>query len=294
METNPMAMRALHSNTIFTNVGMTEDGDVYWEGIGDEELLKQKIYSWKGELWTPNSKEPAAHPNSRFCAPANQCPIIDPEWENPNGVPISAIIFGGRRPVGVPLVYEAFDWNHGVLVGASMRSECTAAAEHKGKAIMHDPFAMRPFFGYNFGEYCAHWLSMNKPGRKMPKIFHVNWFRKSNNGTGKLLWPGFGDNIRVLEWIFKRCEQLNNNAVETPIGYVPTPNSLDLEGLNMNPKEVEELLSVEPEFYREEVDEIRKYFEENVNESLPKEIYNQLDKLELRVNNKIKKSSVMM
>ncbi len=294
LQTNPMAIKALHSNTIFTNVGMTEDGDVYWEGIENEELLKQKIYSWKGEVWTPESKEPAAHPNSRFCAPASQCPIIDSEWENPKGVPISAIIFGGRRPVGVPLVYEAFDWNHGVLVGASMRSEATAAAEYKGKVIMHDPFAMRPFFGYNFGQYCEHWLSMNKSGRKMPKIFHVNWFRKSNKGTGNFLWPGFGENIRVLEWIFKRCELEEGICKETPIGYVPLSESFDLKGLNLSSKGIEELLSVDPEFFREEVEEIRKYFNENVNDSMPKEIYNQLDKLESRILEKIKKSSIMM
>ncbi len=280
-----MAMQALHSNTIFTNVAMTEDGDVYWEGIDDDELLKKKLFSWKGEPWTPDSKEPAAHPNSRFCAPASQCPIIDPEWQNPNGVPISAIIFGGRRPAGVPLVYEAFDWNHGVLTGASVRSEATAAAEHKGKVVMHDPFAMRPFFGYNFGQYCGHWLSMDKPGRKLPKIFHVNWFRKANNGTGNFLWPGFGENIRVLEWIFKRCENEQGIAKETPIGYVPTPESFDLSGLNIPKHDMEELLSVDPKFFQEEVKEIRNYFDENVNESMPKEIYHQLDKFEARVKN---------
>ena len=287
METNPMAMQALHSNTIFTNVARTEDGDVYWEGIDNDVLLKQKIISWKGEPWTPDSKEPAAHPNSRFCAPASQCPIIDPEWQNPKGVPISAILFGGRRPAGVPLVYEAFDWEHGVLVGASMKSEATAAAEHKGKVIMHDPFAMRPFFGYNFGQYCEHWLSMNKEGRKMPKIFHVNWFRKSNNGTGRFLWPGYGENIRVLEWIFKRVEHEDGIAIETPIGYVPTPESFDLSGLDIPVKNMEELLSVDPKFFLAETEEIKNYFDENVNDSMPKEIYNQLEKLEERLKSKI-------
>ena len=282
-KTNPNAIKSMQENTIFTNVALTDDGDVYWEGIDNDELKNKKMTSWKGEPWTKDSKEPAAHPNSRFCAPANQCPIIDPEWENPKGVPISAIIFGGRRPVGVPLVYEAFDWNHGVLVGASMRSEATAAAEHKGKVIMHDPFAMRPFFGYNFGEYCAHWLSMNKPGRQMPKIFHVNWFRKSNNGTGSFLWPGYGENIRVLEWVFNRVENKSNIENKTPIGYVPKQDSLNVENLNVSDNDLKELLSVDSNFWKNEVEEIKNYFDENVNDSMPSEIYNQLNNLKNRV-----------
>lgn len=164
-----------------------------------------KVTSWLNEDWSPDSGRPAAHPNSRFCAPASQCPIMDPSWEDPNGVPISAIIFGGRRPKGVPLVYESFDWAHGVFIGAAMRSESTAAAEHKGKVIMHDPFAMRPFFGYNFGHYLDHWLNFGKKdGLKLPKIFHVNWFRKGDDG--KFLWPGFGENARVLDWICRRVD----------------------------------------------------------------------------------------
>ena len=282
-KTNPNAIKSMQENTIFTNVALTDDGDVYWEGIDNDELKNKKMTSWKGEPWTKDSKEPAAHPNSRFCAPANQCPIIDPEWENPKGVPISAIIFGGRRPVGVPLVYEAFDWNHGVLVGASMRSEASAAAEHKGKVIMHDPFAMRPFFGYNFGEYCAHWLSMNKPGRQMPKIFHVNWFRKSNNGTGSFLWPGYGENIRVLEWVFNRVENKSNIENKTPIGYVPKQDSLNVENLNVSDNDLKELLSVDSNFWKNEVEEIKNYFDENVNDSMPSEIYNQLNNLKNRV-----------
>ncbi|RMZ94573.1 phosphoenolpyruvate cytosolic [GTP], partial [Brachionus plicatilis] len=199
--TNPIALKVVQYNTIFTNVAHTADGKVYWEGLDDNMVAHgEHLISWKGKDWTKDSKEPAAHPNSRFTSPAEQCPIIDPNWESPEGVPISAIIFGGRRPQGVPLIYEAFDWEHGVFAGASIRSEATAAAEHKGKVIMHDPFAMRPFFGYNFGDYCKHWLSLNKEGRKMPKIFNVNWFRKSDNGQGSFLWPGFGENIRVLEW----------------------------------------------------------------------------------------------
>jgi phosphoenolpyruvate carboxykinase (GTP) len=282
MKTNPNAMKTIEENTIFTNVGLTDDGSVYWEGIDNDELKNKNITSWKGEKWTPNSKEPAAHPNSRFCAPASQCPIMDSEWENPKGVPISAIIFGGRRPVGVPLVYEAFDWNHGVLVGASMRSEATAAAEHKGKVIMHDPFAMRPFFGYNFGQYCEHWLSMNKPGRQMPKIFHVNWFRKSNNGAGNFLWPGYGENIRVLEWIFNRVENKTNIANETPIGFLPKEDSLNIKNLNISNNDLKELISVDANFWKKEAEEIKNYFDENVNESMPSEIYNQLNNLKNR------------
>ena len=191
-KSNPNALIACQYNTIFTNVAHTTDGRVYWEGLDDNMVSHgEHLISWKGSDWTmEGATEPAAHPNSRFCAPAEQCPIIDPEWENLDGVPISAILFGGRRPYGVPLVYEAFDLNHGVFMGASLRSEATAAAEHKGKTIMHDPFAMRPFLGYNFGDYLKHWLSLNKPERQMPKIFHVNWFLRDNDGKGEFLWPG--------------------------------------------------------------------------------------------------------
>jgi phosphoenolpyruvate carboxykinase (GTP) len=279
-QTNPIALKTIQYNTIFTNVAHTQNGQVYWEGLDDDMISKgQHLISWKGTDWTKDSKEPAAHPNSRFCAPAEQCPIIDPQWENPNGVPISAIIFGGRRPKGIPLIYESFDWEHGVFVGASMRSEATAAAEHKGKVIMHDPFAMRPFFGYNFGDYIKHWLSLNKPGRKMPKIFHVNWFRKSNDGQGSFLWPGFGENIRVLEWIFKRTDNDDSIAVKTPLGYVPTLNSFDLEGLEIKKEELEELFSLDKNFLEQEAKEVKAYFDEYVNESTPPEMYKQIDLL---------------
>jgi phosphoenolpyruvate carboxykinase (GTP) len=176
-----------------------------------------------------------------------------------------------------------------VFVGASMRSEATAAAEHKGKAILHDPFAMRPFFGYNFGDYCKHWLSLNQPGRTMPKIFHINWFRKSQNGQGSFLWPGFGDNIRVLEWIFRRVEHVEGIAVPTPIGHVPTHDSFDLAGLDIKPEAIEELFRIEPEFWRAEADELKKYFDEYVNESTPKQIYEQIERLRQRL---CEKSSV--
>ncbi|CAI9597154.1 unnamed protein product [Staurois parvus] len=203
VKTNPNAMETIRKNTIFTNVAETSDGGVYWEGMDVKLEPGITLTSWKNKEWTPEDGEPSAHPNSRFCTPAGQCPIIDSEWESPEGVPIEGIIFGGRRPAGVPLVYEAMSWQHGVFIGSAMRSEATAAAEHKGKVIMHDPFAMRPFFGYNFGRYLAHWLSMEHlPSAKLPKIFHVNWFRKDKQGN--FLWPGYGENIRVLEWMFNR------------------------------------------------------------------------------------------
>ena len=283
-KTNHNALETIKYNTIFTNVAHTEDGRVYWEGLDDEMVSHgEHLISWKGKDWTKDSAEPAAHPNSRFCAPAEQCPIIDPDWESPNGVPISAIIFGGRRPKGIPLIYESFDWNHGVFVGASMRSEATAAAEYKGKVIMHDPFAMRPFFGYNFGDYIKHWLSLNQPGRHMPKIFHVNWFRKSNDGTGSFLWPGFGDNIRVLEWIFKRLDYGLNLARVTPIGIMPTFESFNLKGLNIKREDFEELFKLDKNFLLDEASELRQYFDEYVNDSTPKEIYHYLDQLVSRV-----------
>jgi len=282
--TNPIAMKSMQEDTLFTNVAHTEDGKVYWEGLDDNMVSKgQHLISWKGKDWTKDCDEPAAHPNSRFCAPARNCPTIDPQWENPKGVPISAIIFGGRRPKGIPLVYESFDWEHGVFVGASMRSEATAAAEHKGKVIMHDPFAMRPFFGYNFGDYCKHWLNINKPGRKMPKIFHVNWFRKSNDGQGSFLWPGFGENIRVLEWIFNRTENKENIARPTPIGFMPTSDSINVEGLKINQEEIDELFKLNKDFLTTEVEQIQNYLEENVSDSLPLELRKQLDEYKDRI-----------
>lgn len=243
----------------------------------------EHLTSWKGKDWTKNSTEPAAHPNSRFCSPASQCPIIDPDWEKPEGVPISAIIFGGRRPTGIPLVYESYDWNHGVFLGSTLRSEATCAAEFKGKAIMHDPMSMRPFLGYNFGDYMKHWLSLNKPTRTMPKIFMVNWFRKENEGQGDFLWPGFGDNIRVLDWILKRCDNVENIAEMTPLGYIPKQTSLNLEGLDLSNEKYRELFKLDKKFLESETAEIKKYLDENVNESTPKEIYQQLDFLNERI-----------
>lgn len=280
-DSNPNAMKTIFANTIFTNVARTDEGGVYWEGMGEEYIKGRKVTSWKRKPWDPKvDKEPAAHPNSRFCAPAGQCPIMDKDWENPSGVPISAIIFGGRRPAGVPLVYESFDWQHGVFVGACVKSEATAAAEHKAKVVMHDPFAMRPFFGYNFGHYMQHWLSFkDMKGLKLPKIFHVNWFRRDKDN--KFLWPGFGENSRVLEWICRRCDN-EDVAVKTAIGYVPKKESLNLEGLKNI--QIDELLSVPKDFWQEEVKEIRQYLEENVNEDLPPQIRHEMDQLEERIN----------
>ncbi|XP_050671587.1 phosphoenolpyruvate carboxykinase [GTP]-like isoform X2 [Leptidea sinapis] len=266
--TNPIAMATIFKNTVFTNVAETSDGGVWWEGMGD---APENLVDWKGQKWDKTKKTPAAHPNSRFCTPAEQCPIIDGDWESSEGVPISAILLGGRRPSGVPLVVEARDWKHGVFMGASMRSEATAAAEHAGKVVMHDPFAMRPFFGYNFGDYLQHWLSMPQPSRQMPKIFHVNWFRKDQQG--KFLWPGFGENSRVLDWVLRRCD---NEAchVETPLGFVPKDGALNTDGLP--PVNMKELFSIPKDFWLQEAEAIEKYFKEEVGEDLPKEMWEEL------------------
>ncbi|NXE51613.1 PCKGC protein, partial [Casuarius casuarius] len=279
IKTNPNAIKTISKNTIFTNVAETSDGGVYWEGIDEPLPSGVTLTSWKNKDWTPDNGEPCAHPNSRFCAPASQCPIIDPAWESLEGVPIEAIIFGGRRPTGVPLVYEAFNWQHGVFIGAAMRSEATAAAEHKGKIIMHDPFAMRPFFGYNFGKYLAHWLSMaHRPAAKLPKIFHVNWFRKDNQG--KFLWPGYGENSRVLEWMFNRI-QGKASAKPTAIGYIPADTALNLKGLEE--VRLTELFEVSKEFWEKEVEEIKQYFEGQINADLPYEIEREVLALEKRI-----------
>ncbi|KAK8726493.1 hypothetical protein OTU49_010277 [Cherax quadricarinatus] len=281
MQTNPVAMKTVLSNTMFTNVARTSDGGVFWEGMEKEIANDVTITSWLGDTnWSKESGKPAAHPNSRFCTPAGQCSIIDPAWEDPEGVPISAILFGGRRPQGVPLVYEAYDWKHGVMVGAAMRSEATAAAEYKGKVIMHDPFAMRPFFGYNFGHYLQHWLSMETRTEKpLPKIFHVNWFRKSEKG--RFLWPGFGENVRVLDWILKRVDG-EDVAEESAIGLLPKTSSINLSGLEEN-VDMDELFSIPKEFWEQEVRDIARYFDEQVGADLPNDVWEQLKKLEKRL-----------
>lgn len=282
-KTNPNAMETIQRNTIFTNVASTSDGGFFWEGLEEEIYKNVEISSWLGiNQWSPESGRTAAHPNSRFCTPANQCPNMDELWETAEGVPIDAIIFGGRRPEGVPLVYEAFNWSHGVMVGAAMRSEATAAAEHKGKVIMHDPFAMRPFFGYNFGKYMDHWLNMqDRPGVKLPKIFHVNWFRK--NESGKFMWPGFGENCRVLDWICRRIDNDETCMKKSAIGIVPNLESIPLEGLSSS-VDMEGIFHLPKGFWQQEVKDIRKYLIYQVNDDVPALIWKELDALEERIN----------
>lgn len=282
MSTNPNAMLTIQKNTMFTNVAETADGGFFWEGLDKETQKDVGITSWLGKEWDPKGSDKAAHPNSRFCTPANQCPIMDPQWESPQGVPIDAILFGGRRPEGVPLVFESFNWQHGVLIGASMKSEATSAAEHKaGKEIMHDPFAMRPFFGYNFGHYLDHWLSMQKRDVKLPKIFHVNWFRKDANG--QFMWPGFGDNSRVLDWVMRRVES-EDCAQETPIGLIPKFDSFNVDGLAQK-VDMQALFEVPKDFWLREIQELRKYFSDQLTSDLPEAIATELSSLEKRLLN---------
>lgn len=280
MESNPNAMLSCSKNTIFTNVALTDDGDIWWEGIGTN--APDHMIDWKGNDWTPASGEKAAHPNARFTAPASQCPVIAPEWEDPNGVPISAILVGGRRPSTVPLVHESFDWNHGVFMGSIMGSEITAATISKdiGK-VRRDPFAMLPFIGYHVCDYLQHWLDMGKKTSpdKLPKIFYVNWFRKDKDG--KFLWPGFGDNSRVLKWIVERVAG-EGKAVETPIGYMPAVDAIDTTGLDISGETMEELLKVNRDEWLREVESIRDHYA-SYGEKMPKELNDQLNALEKRL-----------
>lgn len=250
MKSNPNAMKTFESNCIFTNVALTDDGDVWWEGMTDKPPAH--LTDWLGNSWTPDSGTKAAHPNARFTCPSKQCPVIDPDWESPKGVPISALFFGGRRANTIPLVTEAFNWNHGTLMGAMLSSEMTAAAEGKVGEVRHDPFAMLPFCGYNMADYFAHWINTGKKIKKPPKIFLVNWFRK--NEKGEYLWPGFGDNIRVLKWIFERCDN-SENGKETPIGILP--EKLDTTGLSIDLKPI---LNVDNEVWKKEIENQENYF----------------------------------
>lgn len=277
-KTNPVAMKSCMKDTIFTNVGMTEDGGIFWEGMEKEVDKEKPITTWLGDKWKVGMEGKAAHPNSRFCCPASNCPIIHPKWEHPDGVPIDAIIFGGRRPEGVPLVYESFDWKHGVMIGASLKSETTAAAEFKGKQIMHDPMAMRPFLGYNFGDYLQHWLDMDQPNRHMPKIFHVNWFRL--NEQGKFLWPGFSDNVRVIDWICRRVDN-EDIAEPSPIGLLPKAGSICTEGLNSVNEE--ELFSVPKGYWTEDIKETKQFLIEQTGCDLPSIILDELNKQQERI-----------
>ena len=278
-KTNPNAMDTVASDSIFTNCALTDDGDVWWEGMTEEG--PSHAIDWLGEEWTPDSDQPAAHPNARFTTPAAKCPSIAPEWEDPEGVPIDAFLFGGRRSGVVPLVREAFDWNHGVFLGAMMSSETTAAAVGEVGKLRHDPFAMLPFCGYHMGDYFRHWLRIGEQAdeAKLPRIFYVNWFRKDDEGG--FLWPGFGENSRVLAWIFRRCEG-TAEATETPIGLVPGPGALETDGLDVSEDDLAELLRVDPAEWRVELPAIHQHFA-RFGEHLPDGLQEQLLDLERRL-----------
>jgi phosphoenolpyruvate carboxykinase (GTP) len=280
LKTNRNAIETLNANTIFTNVASTADGDIWWEGLTDTP--PEGMIDWKGRPWSPALGEPAAHPNARFAAPAGQCPTIASEWEDPQGVPISAILFGGRRASAVPLVTEAIDWEHGVFLASNVASEGTAAAENKVGELRRDPFAMLPFCGYNMGDYFQHWLTIGKStaAANLPRIYFVNWFRKDENG--KFVWPGFGENSRVLKWIFERLDG-EALARTTPIGLVPGAEALDLTGLALSPAQLEVLLSVDNATWREEASLIPEAYE-RFGERLPAALWQQLQALNQRLD----------
>ncbi len=279
-DTNPIAVQALAGGTIFTNVALTDDGDVWWEGLTPEP--PDHLIDWRGGDWTPTSTSPAAHPNSRFTTPLSRVPTMAPEWEDPTGVPISAILFGGRRESVVPLVTESFDWAHGVFLGSIMASETTAAAAGATGRLRRDPFAMLPFCGYNMADYFAHWLRIGRTAPNpelLPKFFYVNWFRKDSDG--RFLWPGYGDNARVLAWIFDRCEGAVG-ATDTPIGSLPIQDDLNVDGLDIDPSALAELIVGHASAWRNEVPLIESHFAQ-FGERLPDELRHQLTTLEQRL-----------
>jgi phosphoenolpyruvate carboxykinase (GTP) len=280
-KTNPNAMRTLdRGNSIFTNVARTDDGDIWWEGMGEPPA---HLLDWHGNDWTPDSDQPSSHPNSRFCTPITQCPILAPEYEDPRGVPIDAILFGGRRKTTIPLVVEARDWTHGVYLGATLSSETTAAAVGQVGVVRRDPMAMLPFIGYHAADYFRHWIEMGKGANgdasKLPKIFYVNWFRRGEDG--RFLWPGFGENSRVLKWIAERLDG-TGGAVDTPIGRVPAPGAIDTTGLALDPADVAAALRVDPEEWREEIPQVVEWFEK-FGAKLPGVLWAELDALKARL-----------
>ncbi len=267
-------------NTVFTNVALTDDGDVWWEGLEGDP---QHLIDWKGNEWTPESGTHAAHPNSRYCTPPmSQCPIMAPEWDDPKGVPISAILFGGRRKTTVPLVTEARDWQHGVFMGATVGSEQTAAAEGQVGTVRRDPMAMLPFLGYNVGDYFQHWIDLGKSAdaSKLPKVFYVNWFRRGDDG--RFLWPGFGENSRVLKWIVERIEHKAAGIDTPPIGVVPTGSALDIEGLDVSDADITEALAVNIDEWKAEIPLIEEWFD-FVGEKLPTGIRDEFEALKQRL-----------
>ena len=279
-KTNPNAMRTIEQgNSLFTNVALTDDGDVWWEEMEDQPA---HLTDWKGRDWTPDSEEKAAHPNSRYCTPMSQCPILAPEWDDPQGVPISAILFGGRRKTTVPLVNEAFDWQHGVFMGATLSSEKTAAAAGKVGEVRRDPMAMLPFIGYNVGDYFQHWVNVGKEAdaSKLPQIFYVNWFRRDESGK-KIVWPGFGENSRVLKWIIERIEG-NAAAEDTPIGRVPSADQIDISGLDTPREDVETALHVDVEEWKAELPLIEEWFD-TIGDDLPSSMRDELEALKQRL-----------
>jgi len=283
-KTNPNAMRTIElGNSVFTNVALTEDGDIWWEGLENEPA---RATSWKGEPWAPGSEELSSHPNSRYCTPIKQCPILADEYDDPRGVPIDAILFGGRRKTTVPLVSEARDWTHGTFLGATLSSETTAAAVGQVGVVRRDPMAMLPFIGYNAGDYFSHWITVGKDNdaAKLPRIFYVNWFRRKtaeDGGHGAFLWPGFGENSRVLKWIVERIDG-QAEAVETPIGHVPTPGALDVEGLDMTEEDLAAALAVDAEEWKAEIPQITEWFEK-FGDDLPAVLWTELDGLKARL-----------
>jgi phosphoenolpyruvate carboxykinase (GTP) len=275
-------MRTLaRGNSVFTNVALTDDGDIWWEGMGEPPA---HLTDWRGQDWTPESDTPSSHPNSRFCTPIGQCPILAPEYDDPRGVPIDAILFGGRRKTTIPLVTEARDWVHGVYLGATLSSETTAAAVGKVGVVRRDPMAMLPFIGYHAGDYFQHWIDMAKGASggeaKLPKVFYVNWFRR--DADGGFLWPGFGENSRVLKWIVERLDG-NGAAVETAIGHVPAAGAIDLTGLDISAADMEAVLRVDTDEWLAELPQVTEWFEK-FGDKLPAVLWSELDALRARLN----------